>query len=110
MIACPTLREADGLAMSSRNARLSDAARAAAPALYAAMTGVVAGITKGEQVDKTLEAAITALHQAGFERVDYLALHDSATMRPSTDLTRPLRLLAAAWIGGVRLIDNIAAP
>lgn len=110
VIACPTLREADGLAMSSRNARLSDAARAAAPALYAAMTGVVAGITKGEQVDKTLEAAITALHQAGFERVDYLALHDSATMRPSTDLTRPLRLLAAAWIGGVRLIDNIAAP
>lgn len=110
VIACPTLREADGLAMSSRNARLSDAARAAAPALYAAMTGVVAGITKGEQVDKALEAAITALHQAGFERVDYLALHDSATMRPSTDLTRPLRLLAAAWIGGVRLIDNIAAP
>jgi pantoate--beta-alanine ligase len=110
VIACPTLREADGLAMSSRNARLSDAARAAAPALYAAMTGVVAGITKGEQVDKALEAAITALHQAGFERVDYLALHDSATMRPSTDLTRSLRLLAAAWIGGVRLIDNIAAP
>jgi len=110
VIGCPTLREADGLAMSSRNTRLPPAARAAAPALYAGMTGVVASITAGGPADEALQPATAALLQAGFERVEYLALHDAATMRPSTDTSRPLRLLAAAWIGGVRLIDNIAVP
>lgn len=110
VIGCPTLREADGLAMSSRNTRLPPAARAAAPALYAAMNSVVAAITSGLQADQALQAATADLHHAGFEQVEYLALHDAATMRPSTDPSRPLRLLAAAWIGGVRLIDNIAVP
>lgn len=110
VIGCPTLREADGFAMSSRNTRLTPAARAAAPALYAAMTRVVASITAGGPADEALQTATTALLQAGFEQVEYLALHDAATMHPSTDLSRPLRLLAAAWIGGVRLIDNIAVP
>jgi len=109
VIGCETLREADGLAMSSRNARLSPQARAAAPALNSAMTGVVGAITTGKLSPQTaIEAALTTLYQAGFERVEYIALHDGETMLPSTDLTRPLRLLAAAWIGGVRLIDNIA--
>ena len=108
VIGCPTLREADGLAMSSRNTRLTPAARAAAPALYAAMTGVVAAITAGGEADQALQTATAALLQAGFERVEYLALHEADTMHPSTDNTRALRLLAAAWIGGVRLIDNIA--
>jgi len=109
VIGCATLREADGLAMSSRNARLSPQARSAAPALYAAMTAVVAAITTGQQPsDTAIKAAMKALHQAGFELVDYLALCDGETLQPSTDLKRPLRLLAAAWMGGVRLIDNIA--
>ena len=108
VIGCDTLREADGLAMSSRNARLSAHARAAAPALYAAMTAVVAAVTAGGHADTAINAANAALHQAGFERVEYIALHDGETMQPSTDLSRPLRLLAAAWIGGVRLIDNVA--
>ncbi len=108
VIGCDTLREADGLAMSSRNARLSAQARAAAPALYAAMTAVVASVTAGGQADNALKAASKALLDAGFERVEYIALHDGETMQPSTDLSRPLRLLAAAWLGGVRLIDNLA--
>ena len=108
VIGCDTLREADGLAMSSRNARLSAQARAAAPALYAAMTAVVASVTAGGQADNALKAATKALLDAGFERVEYIALHDGETMQPSTDLSRPLRLLAAAWLGGVRLIDNVA--
>ena len=108
VIGCDTLREADGLAMSSRNARLSAQARAAAPALYAAMTAVVASVTAGGQADNALKAASKALLDAGFERVEYIALHDGETMQPSTDLSRPLRLLAAAWLGGVRLIDNVA--
>lgn len=108
VIGCDTLREADGLAMSSRNARLSAQARATAPALYAAMTAVVASVTAGGQADNALKAATKALLDAGFERVEYIALHDGETMQPSTDLSRPLRLLAAAWLGGVRLIDNMA--
>ena len=108
VIGCATLREADGLAMSSRNARLSAQARPAAPALYSAMTAVVAAVTSGGQPEMAIETATAALLQAGFERVEYIALHDSETMQPSTDLSRPLRLLAAAWIGGVRLIDNVA--
>ncbi len=108
VIGCDTLREADGLAMSSRNARLSAQARAAAPALYAAMTAVAASVTEGGQAVNALKAARKALLDAGFERVEYIALHDGETMQPSTDLSRPLRLLAAAWLGGVRLIDNVA--
>lgn len=109
VIGCATLREADGLAMSSRNARLSAQARSAAPALHAAMTAAAAAITTGRQsFDMALKAAESALHQAGFAPVDYLTLCDGETLQPSTDLKRPLRLLAAAWIGGVRLIDNIA--
>ena len=108
VIGCDTLREADGLAMSSRNARLSAQARAAAPALYAAMTAVAASVTEGGQAVNALKAARKALLDAGFERVEYIALHDGETMQPSTDLSRPLRLLAAAWLGGVRLIDNLA--
>ena len=108
VIGCATLREADGLAMSSRNARLPAAARAAAPALFGAMKSVVAAVTTGGQADTAIKIAIAALHQAGFDRVEYLALYDGETMQPSTDLKRPLRLLVAAWIGEVRLIDNMA--
>ena len=108
VIGCETLREPDGLAMSSRNARLSAPARAAAPALYAAMSAVVADVTAGGSPEAAIKAAVSRLDRAGFERVEYFALHDGETMQPSNDLHRPLRLLAAAWIGGVRLIDNMA--
>jgi len=108
VIGCETLREADGLAMSSRNARLSASARAAAPALYAAMQSVVADVTAGGPPEAAIKAAMSRLDRAGFERVEYFALHDGETMQPSNDLHRPLRLLTAVWIGGVRLIDNMA--
>jgi len=108
VIACATLREADGLAMSSRNARLPAPARAAAPALFGAMKSVAAAVSSGGQADTAIKTAIAALMQAGFDQVEYLALHDGETMQPSTDPKRPLRLLVAAWIGGVRLIDNMA--
>ncbi len=98
VLGVPTLRDPDGLAMSSRNARLSPEARAAAPALYAWMQRMAAGETGAE----------AGLLAAGFERVEYLAFHDAETLGPPRP-GRPRRLLAAAWIGGVRLIDNIAA-
>ncbi len=91
----PTLREADGLAMSSRNAYLSAEERKIAPALYAAL--------KRGEVEKIPQELL----DSGFTKVDYVALRDAETLGPPTE-GRPARLLAAAWIGKTRLIDNIA--
>ncbi|MGV8985188.1 MAG: pantoate--beta-alanine ligase [Cypionkella sp.] len=108
VVGCATLRETDGLAMSSRNARLSAPARAAAPALYAAMIAAAGAIRAGAAAGPALQQAEHAVLDAGFDKVEYLALNDAETLGPATDPARPLRLLAAAWVGGVRLIDNIA--
>jgi pantoate--beta-alanine ligase len=108
IVGCETIREADGLAMSSRNARLDDAARAKAPVLYAAMTRAVADIRAGGSDRMAIREAAEAVRAAGFERVEYIELRDAGTLMPSDDPTRPRRMLAAAWLGGVRLIDNIA--
>lgn len=108
IVGCETVREADGLAMSSRNARLSAEARAVAPALHAAMTRAAAAIRGGIAVEAALATCRSGLEAAGFERVDYAELRDAGSLDPVTAMDRPLRLLAAAWVGGVRLIDNIA--
>ena len=108
IIGCATVREADGLAMSSRNARLSPNGRAKAPALLHAMQRAAAAIRGGTPPAKALDAARHAILSAGFDAIDYLALADPATLAP-IDMTPPdtARLLAAAWLDGVRLIDNI---
>ena len=108
VIGCDTLREPDGLALSSRNARLTAAARATAPALQAAMIAAAAEIRAGTPPDTALTGATGAVLAARFDRVEYITLRDAETLEPASVLTRPLRLLAAAWVGGVRLIDNIA--
>ena len=108
IVGCETIREDDGLAMSSRNARLDDAARARAPVLFAAMTRAVADIRGGGSDRMAIREAAEAVRAAGFERVEYIELRDAGTLMPSDDPTRPRRMLAAAWLGGVRLIDNIA--
>ena len=105
---CPTLRAADGLAMSSRNTRLSAQDRAIAPALIRAMQDAAAAIRGGAKVYPTLRSAEARVLAAGFSRVDYIALHGAEALQPLHQLDRPARLLAAAWLGGVRLIDNIA--
>ena len=105
IVGCETIREADGLAMSSRNARLSPAARARAPALYAAMTRAAQAIQTGKtDAIARCKADILA---AGFERIDYIDLRDASGLAPPDHADRPRRLLAAAWLDGVRLIDNI---
>ena len=108
IVGCETIREADGLAMSSRNARLDGAARAKAPVLFAAMTRAVADIRDGGSDRRAIREAAEAVRGAGFDRVEYIELRDAGTLMPSDDPTRPRRMLAAAWLGGVRLIDNIA--
>lgn len=102
---CPTVRAGDGLALSSRNARLSPAARAAAPALYAALATAAKAATP-----QALEKAKAALAAAGFDPIDYFALVDAEILAENPAPGRPRRLLAAATLEGVRLIDNIAVP
>ena len=107
IVGCETIREADGLAMSSRNVRLTAAGRAKAPVLYAAVTAAAADIRAGQSDRMAIREAAEAIRAAGFDRVEYIELRDAETLLPSHDPTRPRRMLAAAWLDGVRLIDNI---
>ena len=102
---CETLRDPDGLAMSSRNARFGAAERAIAPAMICAMQAAAAGIRDGITPAAALATARATILAAGFERIDYLALCDPETLMPASG--SPARMLAAAWLQGVRLIDNI---
>ncbi|MEM1195406.1 MAG: pantoate--beta-alanine ligase [Pseudomonadota bacterium] len=109
IIGVPTVREADGLAMSSRNLYLSPTDRQAAAALPRAMRQAVAAIEDGEEVAEALVALKSALKDAGFSSVDYASLAEAASLQPLSALgTRAARLLVAARIGGTRLIDNLA--
>ncbi len=109
IVAVPIVRDADGLALSSRNAYLSAEDRQAALALPQALQKAREAILSGGDVALILSDAQKAILAAGFANVDYFALADAQTLTPVSALTgRPLRLLAAAKIGKTRLIDNLA--
>ena len=108
VVGVPTVREADGLALSSRNAYLSDAERQRAVALPSALRFARAAILDGAPVPAALEDAKELLRRAGFARIDYLALVDSETLEPIEAVGGSNRLIAAAVIGSTRLIDNLA--
>ena len=103
----PTVRESDGLAMSSRNAGLSKDGRAVAGGLNHVLGDVAHRIAAGDAVAEALASGRDALIALGFEAVDYLELRDAETLVPLDQATRPARLLAAVHIDGCRLIDNI---
>jgi pantoate--beta-alanine ligase len=107
IVGCPTARESDGLALSSRNLLLAPEARARAVGLPRALEAAAAAITAGGDAGAALDSARAALLAAGFDSVDYVELRDAASLAEVTP-DRSARLLAAAWIGGVRLIDNLA--
>lgn len=108
VIGVPTVREPDGLALSSRNAYLSAAERAAAPALHRTLLQVAAGLHGGGTMEALRPDAVRALAAAGFEAPDYLDLRDAGTLAPLDRLdSAPARLLVAARLGATRLIDNI---
>lgn len=108
VVGCETIREADGLAMSSRNTRLTPEARAKAPALHAALQRAATAIREGVAVSKAMKTARAEVLAAGFEEVEYIELRSAAMLERVSNLAAPARMLAAARIGGVRMIDNIA--
>jgi pantoate--beta-alanine ligase len=107
VVGCETIREADGLAMSSRNVRLTPEGRSVAGILYSAITAAADDIRAGQSDRMAIREAAEKVRAAGFERVEYIELRDAVTLLPSDDVHRPRRMLAAAWLDGVRLIDNI---
>ena len=112
IVPVPTVREPDGLALSSRNRFLSAENRAAAPALYAALRAAAGAICDGAQVAAVLDKAKATVAAAGMQP-DYLALVDAQSLQPLESLlppadAGPTRLLAAARAGPVRLLDNVA--
>lgn len=109
LIAAPTVREKDGLALSSRNAYLSDKERAIAPALYATISEAAAKVAAGTPFTVVTTDATASLAAAGFTKVDYVEIRDAATLNAAVSPGKPLRILAAAWLGKTRLIDNVAA-
>jgi pantoate--beta-alanine ligase len=108
VIGVPTVREPDGLALSSRNAYLSESERQIAPTLYKVLKASAAEIRAGEPVEIALRAGRAKIEAAGFT-LDYLEARHSRTLGPVASLKDgPIRLLVAAKIGKTRLIDNIA--
>lgn len=106
----PTLREADGLALSSRNRYLSSEERARAPRLHAVLTRIAAGLNAGERADALVARGRADLEAAGFGPIQYLEIRDAGSLAPVSDIAAgPVRVLAAAYLGTTRLIDNVAA-
>ena len=113
ILGCPTVRETDGLAMSSRNAYLSDEERVQAPALYQLLTECADDIRRDPSpmpISNALNRAQSRLLGSGFKDIDYLALVDAHNLSPLETLLAgtDARLIAAATLGNTRLIDNVA--
>jgi pantoate--beta-alanine ligase len=108
IIGCPIVRDADGLALSSRNAYLSADERARALALPRALADARAALLEGMPVAPALAMGLKSLKAAGFARTDYFELVDGATLASLGAVQPGARLMAAAVMGTTRLIDNIA--
>ncbi len=106
----PTLREEDGLALSSRNAYLSAEERQIAPALHRTLAAVAERAATASPLHEAASWGAAELIRAGFAKLDYLEICDAETLAPLESRNRPGRVLAAAWLGKTRLIDNLALP
>ncbi len=108
IVGVPTLRAPDGLALSSRNAYLGAAEREAAPALYRTLSSMAEHLSDDTtRAPDEIARGKDALLAAGFTRIDYLSVCDAETLDDVETVVRPARVLAAAWLGPTRLIDNV---
>jgi pantoate--beta-alanine ligase len=104
----PTVRESDGLALSSRNVYLTPEQRAVAPALYRTLREMARRLEAGEDVTAVTAGGLATLESAGFTAIDYLEVSNAETLVPLASSDRPGRILSAVWLGKTRLIDNIS--
>ncbi len=102
-----TVREPDGLAMSSRNWHLTEDQRTVAPQLFSVLTDIAEVAGRGEDVRPAIDRGLKRLDQAGFGTVDYLEVRDAQTLELSHRPKRPARAFAAIYLGKARLIDNV---
>jgi pantoate--beta-alanine ligase len=105
-----TVREADGLALSSRNQHLSAEERAAAPLLYQSLQAAEAAIARGERgPERAKQAALAVLAPEPRIRVEYFEIVDPDELQPVAEIAAPVLIAAAVWLGATRLIDNLVA-
>jgi pantoate--beta-alanine ligase len=109
ILSAPIMREPDGLAFSSRNLRLTPAQRRNAPVLYQTLAEIARDLESGKGCDATLVKARFKLEAAGF-RVDYVSVRCPETLKTLEGPVRQARVLAAAYLGQTRLIDNVPVP
>jgi pantoate--beta-alanine ligase len=107
IVGVPTIRDESGLAMSSRNAYLSAEKKTAALSLNRTLLFMAEKVKAGQEIARIESDASRMLMEGGFDKVDYITVRDAMTLGSPTSQTVNLRILGAAWIGGVRLIDNI---
>jgi pantoate--beta-alanine ligase len=109
IVACPTVREEDGLACSSRNAYLSSTHRAQAASLYRALQEVAQAVRRGQtDVAALIESMRRTILEAGPAEIDYISIVDPESLRDVAVVDRPVRICLAVRIGGCRLIDNLS--
>jgi pantoate--beta-alanine ligase len=106
----PTVRDQDGLALSSRNAYLSRVDRAIAPTIYRVLSEAARRVKSGAEIAAALGDAHAELKRSGFARIDYLEAVDAESLAPLARADRLGRVLVALWLGETRLIDNVALP
>ena len=108
IIAGQTLRENEGLAMSSRNSYLSDSERKIAANIYRVMQITAEKLQSGVAVSKAIQNGIDELARVGIKKIDYFSLRDPITLEPLSTFKKDARLLVALYVGATRLIDNMA--
>jgi pantoate--beta-alanine ligase len=108
IVGAPTVREADGLAMSSRNRYLSPDERRTAPIVHQVIEEVARRVRAGGAIDAACDVATEKLRVSGFGTIDYVAVRDATTLKAFDPAKGAGRVLVAVWLGKTRLIDNIA--
>ena len=107
IIGAPTIREIDGLAVSSRNVYLSPTHRETAPSIFKVLKRTATAIALGDDASLAAQKAHDDLVLAGFSKIEYFEARHSETLEPIKDTRNPGRLFAAVWLGSTRLIDNL---
>lgn len=110
IVGVETVREPDGLALSSRNWYLSPAERSTAPLLFRVLTRIAERLAAGAEAAALLAEGRATLADAGFAPVQYLEVRDAETLQPLAGADRPARVFVAAYLGKTRLIDNVPVP